>query len=44
MSEVPVQLIVIAFKDENAADEVLMEHKRAKRARLIGIVNAAGFA
>lgn len=41
MSEVPVQLIVAAFKDEKAADQALKELKVAKRERLIGIQNAA---
>lgn len=41
MSQVPVQLIVAAFHDEKAADEVLKDLKMAKRAGLIGIVNAA---
>jgi hypothetical protein len=30
VSEVPAQLIVIAFKDENATDEVLMDIKGPK--------------
>ena len=41
MTDVPVQLIVAAFQDENAAKEALNELKEAKRARLIGIQNAA---
>jgi uncharacterized membrane protein len=41
MSDVPVQLIVAAFQDEQAADEALKALKQAKRERLIGIQNAA---
>lgn len=41
MTDVPVQLIVAAFQDENAANAALKELKEAKRARLIGIQNAA---
>lgn len=41
MSEVPVQVVVAAFKEEKAADEVLGELKAAKWAGLIGIQNAA---
>lgn len=41
MSEVPVQLVVAAFKDEKTADAALKELKELKRERLIGIVNAA---
>ena len=41
MSDVPVQLIVAAFNDEQAADEALKALKQAKRERLIGIENAA---
>jgi uncharacterized membrane protein len=44
MSEVPAQLVVVAFEDEKAADMILVELKRAKRARWIGIVYAAVFA
>lgn len=41
MSEVPVQLIVAAFQDEQSAGETLEQLKMAKREKLIGIVNAA---
>ena len=41
MSDVPVQLVVAAFQDENGADEALKELKQAKREKLIGIVDAA---
>lgn len=41
MSEAPVQLIVAAFDDEHAANDVLKDLKRAKKEKLIGIVNAA---
>ena len=41
MSETPIQLVVAAFPDEKAANEVLKDLKAAKRSKLIGIVNAA---
>ncbi|HEY1407422.1 MAG TPA: DUF1269 domain-containing protein [Promineifilum sp.] len=41
MSDVPVQLIVAAFQDENAAKEALQTLKTLKKERLIGIRNAA---
>ena len=41
MSDVPVQLIVAAFKDEKAAKEALAALKEAKKAGLIKIENAA---
>jgi uncharacterized membrane protein len=41
MTEVPIQLIVAAFNEEKTADAVLKDLKQAKRARLIGIQNAA---
>jgi uncharacterized membrane protein len=41
MSEAPVQLIIAAFDDEREANAILKELKRAKRQKLIGIVNAA---
>jgi uncharacterized membrane protein len=41
MSNVPVQLIVAAFKEENAADEALKALKAAKKEKLIGIKDAA---
>jgi uncharacterized membrane protein len=41
MSDVPVELIVAAFQEENAADEVLKELKAAKRDKLIRIKDAA---
>jgi uncharacterized membrane protein len=41
MSDVPVQVLIAAFKEEKAADEALGELKVAKWAGLIGIQNAA---
>src|SRR5512135_1362195 len=41
MSEVPVQLIVAAFQDENGAEEALKALQEAKKARYIQIENAA---
>ncbi len=41
MSDVPVQVVVAAFKDENTASEALKALKEAKRAGLIKIVDAA---
>ena len=41
MSEVPVQLIVAAFRDEKAAKEALKELKQLKKEKLIGIQDAA---
>ena len=41
MSDVPVQLIVAAFKDEAAAKEALKTLKEARKAGLIKIENAA---
>lgn len=41
MSDVPVQVVISAFKDEKAADEALSELKQAKWAGIIGIVDAA---
>ena len=41
MSDVPVQALVAAFKDEKAADQALLDLKTAKWAGLIGIQNAA---
>jgi uncharacterized membrane protein len=41
MSDVPVQLIVAAFKDEKAAGEALKALKEASRQKLIKIENAA---
>ena len=41
MSEVPVQLIVAAFQDENGAEQALDELKAAKKEHLIKIENAA---
>lgn len=41
MSEVPIQVVIAAFEEEKAADEVLQELKQAKWAGLIGIQNAA---
>ena len=41
MSDVPVQVVVAAFQDEQAASNALEELKELKRERLIGIVDAA---
>ena len=41
MSDVPVQVIVAAFKEEETADEALKTLKEAKKERLIGIQDAA---
>lgn len=41
MSDVPVQVIVAAFKEEGSADEALKALKEAKKERLIGIQDAA---
>jgi uncharacterized membrane protein len=41
MSTVPVQVIVAAFNDEKAADEVLDALKAVKKEKLIGIKDAA---
>ncbi len=41
MSEVPIQLIVAAFKDEKAANEALKALKKAQKEKLIKIENAA---
>lgn len=41
MNEVPVQLLVAAFQDENGAEEALNELKAAKKEHLIKIENAA---
>jgi uncharacterized membrane protein len=41
MSDVPIQLLVAAFKGEHDADQVLKELKAAKRVKVIGIQNAA---
>jgi uncharacterized membrane protein len=41
MSDVPVQLVVAAFQDEQAADEALKELKTLRREKLIRIENAA---
>ena len=41
MSETPIQLIVVAFKDEKAAAEALKSLKRAQKEKLIKIENAA---
>ncbi len=40
MSEVPVQLIVAAFDDENGAEDALKALKAAKKEKLIGIQGA----
>lgn len=41
MSDVPVQVIIAAFKDEKGASEALEELKRAKKEKLIDIQDAA---
>jgi len=41
MNDVPIQVIVAAFKEETAADEALQTLKEAKKERLIGIQDAA---
>lgn len=41
MSQVPVELIVAAFQDENGADAALQKLKEAKKENLIAIQNAA---
>ena len=41
MSDVPVQVVVAAFKDENTASEALKALKQARNEGLIKIVNAA---
>jgi len=41
MSDVPIQLIVAAFKDEKAAQEALKALKQAQKEKLIKIDNAA---
>ena len=41
MSDVPLQIIVAAFQEEDAADEALKTLKEAKKEKLISIDNAA---
>jgi len=41
MSDTPVQLIVVAYKNEKAADEALKTLKQAAKKKLIKIENAA---
>ena len=41
MNDVPVELVVAAFTDEQGAERALEELKRAKKEKLIGIRNAA---
>jgi uncharacterized membrane protein len=41
MSDTPVQLIIVAFKDEKAAGEALKTLKQAQKEKLIKIENAA---
>jgi uncharacterized membrane protein len=41
MNDVPIELIVAAFKEEKAADDALQVLKQAKKEKLIGIVDAA---
>jgi uncharacterized membrane protein len=41
MSDIPVQVVIAAFEQERAADDVLAQLKGAKWAGLIGIQNAA---
>jgi hypothetical protein len=41
MSDAPVQLVVAAFQEEEAADQALKELKAAQRDKLIDIQDAA---
>ena len=41
MNDVPVQVIVAAYQEEDAADQALKSLKEAKKDKLIGIENAA---
>ena len=41
MSDTPIQLIIVAFKDEKSAGEALKTLKQAKKKKLIKIENAA---
>ena len=41
MADVPVQLIVAAFQDENGAEAALAELKEAKKEKLVNIKDAA---
>lgn len=41
MADVPVELVVAAFKEEHGAENVLKELKEAKKEKLIGIQDAA---
>ncbi len=41
MSQVPVELIVAAFQDEQGADKALKKLQQAKKQHLVGIQNAA---
>src|SRR5690242_1376018 len=41
MSDVPVQVIVAAFQQENGAEDALQDLKEAKKERVIAIENAA---
>ena len=41
MSDVPVQIVIAAFQDEDGAKNTLAQLKEAKRERLIGIQDAA---
>ena len=41
MSETPIQLIVVAYKDEKAADAALKALKQAQKKKLVKIENAA---
>jgi uncharacterized membrane protein len=41
MSDTPVQLIIVAFKDEKAAGEALKTLKKAQKEKLIKVENAA---
>ena len=40
-SDVPVEVVLAAFNDEDGAEKALGELKQAKKDRLIGIRNAA---
>lgn len=41
MSDVPIQIAVAAFADEDAASEALKQLKELKKTRIIGIIDAA---
>ena len=39
MSDVPMQIAVAAFQDEDAASQALKELKELKKTRIIGIID-----